>query len=177
MSSWKRHALVIDFRENSSLFDTSFGGWRGIIGCSLFRYSCSKIFVIPLFLLKNFRYSIIPAQKYSLFHYSSPKSTHYSIIPRTKLPLFLFHYSSSAPELARQFAFWGKIYSDTRMTDAARIVVNVVMPLHPVSGVPEWRIRLSRLLNFKAQTEARNWRVGKHTLLTFNFNFVTSMTF
>ena len=54
--------------------------------------------IIPLFLLKNFRYSIIPAQKFSLFHYSSQKSTHYSITPRTKFPLFLFHYSSSAPE-------------------------------------------------------------------------------
>ena len=66
------------------------------------------VFIIPLFLLKNFRYSIIPAQKVSLFHYfcskislfhsSSQKSIHYSIIPRTKFPLFLFHYSSSAPK-------------------------------------------------------------------------------
>ena len=33
------------------------------MGCSLFRYSCSKIFVIPLFLLKNFHYSIISPEK------------------------------------------------------------------------------------------------------------------
>ena len=59
------------------------------MGCLLFRYSCSKIFVIPLFLLKNFHYSIIPPKN----------STHYSIIPRTKFPLFLFRYSSSAPEI------------------------------------------------------------------------------
>ena len=58
--------------------------------CSLFRYSCSKIFVIALFLLKKFRYSIIPAQKFSLFHYSSQKNTHYSIIPRTN---FCYSYS------------------------------------------------------------------------------------
>ena len=73
-------------------------GWRGIMECSLFCYSCSKLFIIPLFLLKNFRDSIIPAQTFSLFHFSSQKSTHYSINPRTKFPLFLFHYSSSAPD-------------------------------------------------------------------------------
>ena len=68
------------------------------------------VVIIPSFLLKNCRYSFIPAQKFSLFHYSCskiffiplflPKSTHYSIIPRTKFPLFLFHYSSSAPEFS-----------------------------------------------------------------------------
>ena len=68
------------------------------------------VVIIPSFLLKNFRYSFIPAQKFSLFHYSCSKiffiplflakSTHYSIIPRTKFPLFLFHYSSSAPEFS-----------------------------------------------------------------------------
>ena len=65
------------------------------MGCSLFRYSCSKIFVIPLFLLKNFRYSIIPAQKAQLFHYSKNK------ISVILIPLFLFsplHCSSSTPE-------------------------------------------------------------------------------
>ena len=35
---------------------------------SLFHYSCSKIFVIPLFLLKNFHYSIIPPKIAQLFH-------------------------------------------------------------------------------------------------------------
>ena len=51
------------------------------------------VFIIPLFLLKNFRYSIIPAQKVSLFHYSCPKIF--------IIPLFLpnkhtlFHYSKN----------------------------------------------------------------------------------
>ena len=51
--------------------------------CSLFRYSCSKIFVIPLLLLKKFHHSIIPLKKAHIiplfqeqnFRYS------YSIIP------------------------------------------------------------------------------------------------
>ena len=51
------------------------------------------VFIIPLFLLKNFRYSIIPAQKFSLFHYSCSKIF--------IIPLFLpknhtlFHYSKN----------------------------------------------------------------------------------
>ena len=50
----------------------------------LFRHSCSKIFVIPLFLLKKFLYSIIPPKKHTLFHYSKKK------ISVILIPLFLF---------------------------------------------------------------------------------------
>ena len=59
------------------------------------------VFIIPLFLLKNFRYSIISAQKCSLFQYSCSnifviplfllKNFHYSFIPLKKahtIPLF-----------------------------------------------------------------------------------------
>ena len=63
------------------------------MGCSLFRYSSSKIFIIPLFLLENFRYSIIPAQKFSLFHYFSRKSTNYHEMPverRNHIPFFFW---------------------------------------------------------------------------------------
>ena len=51
------------------------------------------VFIIPLFLLKHFPYSIIPAQKFSLFHYSCSKIF--------IMPLFLpkkhtlFHYSKN----------------------------------------------------------------------------------
>ena len=47
---------------------------------SLFHYSFSKIFVIPLFLLKNFHYSIIP-----------PKKAH--IIPLIQEQKFRYSYS------------------------------------------------------------------------------------
>ena len=60
------------------------------------------VFIIPLFLLKNFRYSNIPAQTFSLFHYSCSnifviplfllKHFPYSIVPAQKFSLF--HYSS-----------------------------------------------------------------------------------
>ena len=68
--------------------DTRIGGWRGIMKCSLFHYSCSKI-------------SIIPVQKISLFRYSRKTK---AIIPLQKFPLFLFHYSSSFPE--QEYKFW-----------------------------------------------------------------------
>ena len=61
------------------------------------------MFIIPSFLLKNFRYSVVPAQKFSLFHYSCSKifviplfllkNFLYSIIPPKKHTLF--HYSKN----------------------------------------------------------------------------------
>ena len=63
------------------------------------------VFIIPLFLFNNFRSSIIPAQKFSLFHYSSQKSTHYSNIPRTKFPLFQERINSLLGILIPLFLF------------------------------------------------------------------------
>ena len=80
-SYYRGHSSIEMFK--GFFYTNRLGGWRGIMGCSLFRYSCSKIFVIPLFLLKNFHYSIIPPKKAHIipliqeqnFRYS------YSIIP------------------------------------------------------------------------------------------------
>ena len=65
------------------------------MGCSLFRYSCSKTFVIPLFLIKNFRYSIIPARKFSSFYYSSIKK----IISPLKISTYSVQYSNIGTNL------------------------------------------------------------------------------
>ena len=54
---------------------------------SLFRYSQKIKPVIPLFQGKNFVIPLFPKNK-----------ARYSIIPGQKFSLFLFHYSSSAPE-------------------------------------------------------------------------------
>ena len=50
------------------------------------------VFIIPLFLLKNFRYSIIPAQKVSSFFHSiiPPKKAH--IIPLFQVQNFRYSY-------------------------------------------------------------------------------------
>ena len=60
------------------------------MGCSLLRYSFSKSFVFSLFLLKHFCHSTIPGQKFSLFYYSSQKST---IIPLFQEQNFRHSYS------------------------------------------------------------------------------------
>ena len=46
--------------------------------CSLFHYSCSKIFIIPLFQSRKSHYSVIPEKPRPLFQYSTAKI---SIIP------------------------------------------------------------------------------------------------
>ena len=48
------------------------------------------VVIIPSFVLKNFRYSIILAQKFSLFHYSSQKA---HIIPLFQEENFRYSYS------------------------------------------------------------------------------------
>ena len=51
---------------------------------SLFHYSCSKIFIIPLFQSRKSHYSVIPEKPRPLFHYSTAK------ISVILIPLFLF---------------------------------------------------------------------------------------
>ena len=63
------------------------------------------MFIIPLFQLENFRYSIIPEKRTNY----SVENIAYSIIPHhkmalfhsynKKIPLFLLHYSSSPPKI------------------------------------------------------------------------------
>ena len=83
--------------QNHSAFQEHFANKRPIKASLSLEIQGVKrnngVFIIPLFLLKNFRYSIIPAQKVSLFHYSCPKI---SIIPLF-LPKkhTLFHYSKN----------------------------------------------------------------------------------
>ena len=52
--------------------------------CSLLHYSCSKSFVIPLFLLKLSLFHYSSQKKHTLFHYSKNK------ISVIRMPLFLF---------------------------------------------------------------------------------------
>ena len=64
------------------------------------------MFIIPLFQLENFPYSIIPEKKEQIIPL---KTSAYSIIPRhkmalfhsynKKIPLLLLHYSSSPPKV------------------------------------------------------------------------------
>ena len=118
-----------NFAETKSNEYTIFGGWRGIMNCSLFQDSCSKISIIPLFKSRKshylfpknqglysiiplqkfplFHYSIIPVQKISLFRYSRKTK---AIIPLQKFPLFLFHYSSSPPEQLTSVQFYSSVY-------------------------------------------------------------------
>ena len=80
------------------------------MGCSLFRYSCSKIFVIPLFLLKNFHYSIIPPKKAHIIPLFQEQNFRYSRFQERiisllviLIPLFLFSALSPAPRLSMRF--------------------------------------------------------------------------
>ena len=62
------------------------------------------MFIMPLYQLENFPYSIIPEKKEQIIPL---KTSAYSIIPRhkmtlfhnKKMPLFLRHYSSSPPKI------------------------------------------------------------------------------
>ena len=69
---WMLVTVESEFHSFHNNLLLSIGGWRGIMKCSLFHYSCSKI-------------SIIPVQKISLFRYS--RKTKISVI---LIPLFLF---------------------------------------------------------------------------------------
>ena len=66
--------------------------------------SNNQVFIMSIFQLENFRYSVIPVKKELIIplknlHISFFRVTkwHYSIIPTKQFPLFLVHHSSSPP--------------------------------------------------------------------------------
>ena len=64
----------------------------------------NQVFILSIFQLENFRYSIIPVKKELIIPLKNlyipffrVTKWHYSIIPTKQFPLFLLHYSSSPP--------------------------------------------------------------------------------
>ena len=87
----KHKICLLSNSVNTTIRMYSFGGWRGIMKCSLFHYSSPENLIIPLF----------------------PKNqVHYSIIPLQKFPLFLCHYSSSPPDTHHTFRFHWSVWQD-----------------------------------------------------------------
>ena len=98
------------------------GGRRGIMKCSLFHYSCSKLSIIPSFQSRKSHYSVIPEKPRPLFHYSCSKI---SIIPLFQSRKS--HYSVSQNLIINSIIplFQGNVIVDDYSKG------NVVIPLFP----------------------------------------------
>ena len=75
----------------------------------LFHYSVSQNLIIPFHKITLFQGNVI-VDDYSKGNVVIPlfpkNQGHYSIIPLHKFPLFLFHYSSSAPDILIEDLSW-----------------------------------------------------------------------
>ena len=76
----------------------------------------NRVFIIPLLLLENIRYSIIPVKKNLLFCWKNllfpvdksiiPKEVVIPLFRPTQFPLCLCHYSSSTPDTFEIYLVW-----------------------------------------------------------------------
>ena len=88
------------------------------------------VVIIPSFLLKNFRYSVIPAQKFSLFLL---KNFLYSIIPPKKHTLFHYSKNKISVILIPLFLFSPRIFSVTGLSSHEDIYA-IPVPICSVAG-------------------------------------------